>query len=134
MELTLTKGFALLLAAAVLGTSVWIFIRGGRFRAVEEAAYAGSSRPWWFKLGLVAFAAAYLVALAGFIGASERTWAGWLLMVVIPVGAALKGALVILSEKGRAKVVAIEGDRAWRTIALSRALLVPLFLVLAYYA
>ena len=57
-----------------------------------------------------------------------------LLMVVIPVGAVLKSALVILNPKGRAAVSAIEGDRAWRQVALTRAVLVPVFLVLAYYA
>ncbi len=134
MELTVTKGFALLLATAVLATSVMIYVQGARFRLVEEAAYAGASRPWWFKLGLVAFAAAYLIALVGFVGAAERTWAAWLLMVVIPVGAALKSGLVILSERGRTKVISIEGDRAWRRIAMARAVLIPVFLVLAYYA
>ncbi len=134
MELTLTKGFALVLAAAVLATSVMIFAMGGRFQLVEAKAYAGDRRPWWFSLGLVAFAALYVAALIGFVTAPDRTWAGWVLMVVIPVGAALKAGLVILNPKGRATVSAIEGDRAWRRIALARAVLVPVFLVLAYFA
>lgn len=134
METMLPKLFALVLAAAVLATSVLIYAFGGRFQAVEAKAYGGERRPWWFVLGLVAFATLYLAALAGFVLAPERTWAGWTLMVVIPVGAALKAGLVILNPKGRAAVVAIEGDRAWRRVALTRAVLVPLFLVLAYFA
>jgi hypothetical protein len=128
------KVFALVLASAVLLTSVMIYVMGGRFQAVEERAYGGDRRPWWFSLGLVAFAALYVAALVGFATAPERTWAAWVLMVVIPVGAALKAGLVILNPSGRAKVIAIEGDRAWRRVALTRAVLVPVFLLLAYYA
>lgn len=128
------KVFALVLATAVLLTSVLIYVMGGRFRAVEERAYGGDRRPWWFAVGLVAFAALYVAALVGFATAPERTWAAWVLMVVIPVGAALKAGLVILNPSGRAKVIAIEGDQAWRRVALTRAVLVPVFLLLAYYA
>ncbi len=128
------KVFALVLASAVLLTSVMIYVMGGRFQAVEERAYGGARRPWWFAMGLVAFAALYVAALVGFATAPERTWAAWILMVVIPVGAVLKAGLVILNPSGRAKVIAIEGDRAWRRVALTRAVLVPVFLLLAYYA
>ena len=128
------RAFALVLAAAVLATSVAIYVMGGRFRAVEERAYGSDRRPWWFMLGLLAFAALYLSALAGFVMAPERTWAAWTLIVVIPIGAALKAGLVILNPQGRAMVTAIAGDQAWRRVALTRAVLAPVFLVLAYFA
>ncbi|TVR55387.1 MAG: hypothetical protein EA426_15300, partial [Spirochaetaceae bacterium] len=95
--------------------------------------YSGARRPWWFIVGLIVFAALYIVALVGFIGGADKTWAGWVLMVVIPAGAALKGGLVILNKKGQQVVTSIEGDAAWRKIALARAVLLPIFLVLAYY-
>ena len=130
----LAKAFAALLAVAVLGTSVWMYVMGARFQAVEARAYAGARRPWWFVVALVAYAVLYLAALAAFVMAPERSWAAWVLIVVIPVAAALKGALVVFNRKGQAVVTAIEGDAAWRRIALSRAVLVPLFVLLAYYA
>ena len=125
--------FALVLAAAVLATSILIFVMGARFQKVEQAAYSGDRRPWWFILGLIVFAALYVAALAGFIATPEKTWAGWVLMVVIPAGVALKGGLVTLNKKGQQAVTSIEGDAAWRKIALARAVLVPVFLVLAYF-
>ena len=65
--------------------------------------------------------------------ADERSLAAWILMVVIPVGATLKIGLVILNEKGKERVTSIEGDIAWRRIAIARAALVPVFLILAYF-
>ncbi len=130
----LVKAFAALLAVAVLATSVLMYVMGGRFQAVEARAYAGARRPWWFVAALVAYAALYLAALTAFVLAPERSWAAWALIVVIPVAAALKGALVLFNRKGQAVVTSIEGDAAWRRIALSRAVLVPLFVVLAFYA
>ena len=132
--MVLVKAFAALLAVAVLATSVMIYVMGGRFQAVEARAYGGARRPWWFVAALVAYAALYVAALAAFVLAPERSWAAWALMVVIPVAAALKGALVLFNRKGQAVVTSIEGDTAWRRIALSRAVLVPLFVLLAYYA
>lgn len=130
----LVKAFAVLLALAVLATSVLMYVMGGRFQAVEARAYGGERRPWWFVAALVAYAALYVAALIGFVLAPERSWAAWVLMVVIPVAAALKGGLVLLNPKGQAVVTSIQGDAAWRRIALSRAVLVPLFVLLAFYA
>jgi hypothetical protein len=132
--MVVVKAFAVLLAVAVLATSVLMYVMGGRFQAVEARAYAGERRPWWFLAALVVYAALYLAALAAFVTAPERSWAAWALVVVIPVAAALKGSLVLFNRKGQAVVTAIEGDAAWRRIALSRAVLVPLFVALAYYA
>ncbi len=128
------KAFAALLAVAVLATSVLMYVMGGRFQAVEARAYAGTRRPWWFVLGLVAYAAVYVAALVAFVMAPERSWAAWALIVVIPVAAALKGALVLFNPKGQAVVTSIQGDAAWRRIALSRAALVPVFVLLAWFA
>ena len=125
--------FALVLATAVLATSILIFVMGARFQKVEQAAYSGERRPWWFILGLIVFLALYVAALAGFIVTPEKTWAGWVLMVVIPAGVAIKGGLVTLNKKGQQAVTSIEGDAAWRKIAAARAVLVPVFLVLAYF-
>ena len=130
----LPKVFALVLALAVLATSVWMMALGGRFQEVERRAYGGDRRPWWFVAAALAFLALYGLALWGFVTAPERSWAAWLLVVAIPVGVALKGALVVFNPKGQAKVTAIEGDAAWRKLALTRLALVPLFLLLAYYA
>jgi hypothetical protein len=130
----LPKMFALVLALAVLGTSLWMIVLGGRFQEVERRAYAGDRRPWWFVAAALAFVALYALTLFGFVTAPERSWAAWLLVVVIPVGVALKGALVVFNPKGQAAVTAIAGDAAWRKVALSRLALVPVFLVLAYYA
>ncbi len=132
--MVLVQAFAALLAVAVLATSVLMYVMGGRFQAIEARAYGGARRPWWFVAALVAYATLYLAALVAFVMAPERSWAAWLLMVVIPVAAALKGALVLLNPKGQAVVTSIEGDAAWRRIALSRAVLVPFFVLLAYYA
>ena len=129
----LPQVFALVLATAVLATSILMFVMGARFQKVEQAAYSGERRPWWFILGMIAIAAMYFAALAGFVVTPEKTWAGWVLMVVIPVGAALKGGLVILNKKGQQAVTSIEGDAAWRKIALARGVLFPVFLLLAYF-
>jgi quinol-cytochrome oxidoreductase complex cytochrome b subunit len=134
MLMLMPKVFGLILAAAVLGTSIMIFVMGARFQQVEQAAYAGKRRPWWFYLGGAVFAVLYIITLAGFIAGPDKTWAGWVLVVVIPVGAVLKGSLVIFNKEGQKKVTSIEGDAAWRKIALTRVILAPLFLVLAYFA
>ncbi len=129
----LPRIFALILAVAVLATSILIYVMGARFQEIEKKAYLGEKRPWWFQVGLAAFAATYLTALAGFIMSDERNWAAWILMVVIPIVATLKLGLVILNEKGKERVTSIEGDLAWRRIAIARATLVPVFLALAYF-
>lgn len=41
---------------------------------------------------------------------------------------------MLLNPKGQAVVTSIEGDAAWRRIALSRVVLVPVFLLLAFFA
>ena len=130
----LPKIFGVTLALAVLGTSILIAVMGERFQKVEQAVYLGERKPWWFYGGLVLYAVFYVAVLVSFINSPDKTWAGWVLVIIIPVGAVLKGALVLFNKEGQKKVTSIEGDQAWRKIALARLVLFPLFLVLAYFA
>jgi hypothetical protein len=125
--------FALMIAGAVLSTSILMFVMGAKFRNVELAAYSGKRKPWWFIAGMAAYIILFIAALISFITAPERSVAAWILMVVIPVGAGLKLALVVLNPKGQAKVTSIEGADDWRKIALARSVLVPIFVALAYF-
>jgi hypothetical protein len=122
-----------MVAGAVLATSILMFVLGAKFRNVELAAYAGKRKPWWFVAGMAGYIVLYIAALMSFIGAAERNAAAWILIVVIPVGAGLKLALVVLNPKGQAKVTSIESANDWRKIAMARFVLVPIFLVLAYF-
>jgi hypothetical protein len=124
----------LALAAAVLSTSILIAVMGGRFQEVERKAYGGGRKPWWFNLGGAVYAVFYIAVLVAFIMSDARTWAAWVLVVFIPVAAVTKGSLVIFNKKGQEKVTSIEGNENWRKVALTRLILVPLFLVLAFYA
>jgi len=128
------KIFGITLALAVIGTSILIGVMGGRFQKVEQVVYSGEKRPWWFYFSMVLYAVFYTVVLVSFINHPDKTWAGWMLVVIIPVGAVLKGALIIFNKKGQKKVTSIEGDKDWRKIALARLVLAPLFLLLAYFA
>ena len=132
--MSLVQIFGLVIAAAVLGTSILIAVMGGRFQKVEQAAYSEKGKPWWFYLSFAAYIIFYLAVLVSFITSPDKTWAGWVLVIVIPIGALIKGSLIIFNKKGQEKVTSIEGDQAWMKIALARLVLVPLFLVLAYYA
>lgn len=111
--------FGYLLAGGVLLSSLAMFALGGRFQQVEQAAYAGARRPLWFWAVSAVVVVLYLAALVSFV-AGPKTWAGWLLMVILPLGWALKAGLVIVNPAGRAQVTAIEGDAAWRKVALLR--------------
>jgi len=91
------KIFGYLLASAALFTSLAMALMGARWQAVERSAYAGQRRPLWFIILSILLVGVYLAALATFIGSAEKSWAGWLLMVVIPLGWALKAALVIFN-------------------------------------
>ena len=132
--MSLVQIFGLVIAAAVLGTSILIAVMGGRFQKVEQTVYSEKGKPWWFYLSFAAYAIFYLAVLVSFITSPDKTWAGWVLVIVIPIGALIKGTLIIFNKKGQEKVTSIEGDQAWMKIALARLILFPLFLVLAYYA
>ena len=127
------KLFGYLLAAGVLFTSLAMFALGARWQAVEAAGYAGQRRPWWFIAGSLLLIALYALAVIAFVGAT-RTWAGWLLIVVIPAGWLLKAALVVFNPQGRQAVAGLAGDRNWRRVALARLPIAVVLAVLAYLA
>lgn len=126
--------FGYFLAFAALLTSLAMALMGARWQAVEQSAYAGKSRPWWFILISILLVGLYLAALVTFIGEPEKTWAGWLLMVVIPIGWGLKAALVVFNPQGRAAVSAIAGDQNWRKVALARLPIALLLGILTWFA
>lgn len=126
--------FGYSLAAAALFTSIAMALMGARWQAVEQSAYAGERRPWWFIFISLLLIGLYLAALLSFIGEPQKSWAGWLLMVVIPIGWGVKGALIVFNPKGRQTVSAIAGDQNWRKIALARLPVAVLLAVLTYLA
>jgi hypothetical protein len=128
----LIKMFAILLAAGVVGTSLAIISMGGRWQAVEAAAYGGEKRPWWFWLTTLVLLGLYAGALFTFI-TGDKNWASWVLVVILPLGWAIKGALVIFNKKGRQAVVSITGDQAWVKVALARLPVAIILVVLALF-
>lgn len=77
--------------------------------------------------------ALYALALIHLIGA-EKNWAGWLLIIIIPLGWVLKSALIVFNPKGREAVSNLAGDCNWRQVALARPPIALLLTVLAYFA
>ncbi len=126
--------FGATLALAVLVTSILIMVMGGKFQQVEQSVYSENGRPWWFYLSAVVYLVFYIATLVSFTISPEKSWAAWVLVVIIPVGLVLKGSLIIFNKEGQKKVTSIQGDENWRKIALARLTLLPLFLVLAYFA
>lgn len=127
------KMFGTFLTVAALLASLAIAFMGGRWQAVEMAAYGGKRRPWWFIVLSILLIALYALALVSFIG-DQKNWAGWLLMVVIPLGWGLKGALLVFNPKGRQAVSTLEGDQNWRKVALARLPIAIILGILTYLA
>ena len=126
------KLFGYFLTIAALAASIAMATMGGRWQAIEKAAYGGNRRPWWFITLSILLIGLYVLALVSFLG-SEKTWAGWLLIVIIPVGWILKAALVVFNPKGRQAVSNLEGDQNWRKVALARFPIAVLLAVLTYF-
>jgi heme/copper-type cytochrome/quinol oxidase subunit 2 len=127
------KLFGYFLAIIALLVSLAMAISGGRWQALEKAAYGEKKRPWWFIALSILLIGLYILALVSFIGA-EKNWAGWLLMVVIPLIWGLKGALLVFNPKGRQAVSGLEGDQNWRKVALARFPIAILLGILTYLA
>lgn len=128
------KLFGFLLASAALLTSLAMALMGARWQAVERSAYAGERRPWWFVAASVWLIGFYLFTLYHFFNAAPKTWAGWLLMVILPLGWGLKAALVIFNPQGRTAVSSIGGDQNWRKVALARLPIAILLGILTWFA
>jgi cation transport ATPase len=121
------------MAVIAVLSSVVMIVMGGNFQNVEASAYAGKKRPWWFILISVALLAAYGVVFYNFLQI-EKTWASWVLVVLLPVGWGLKAAMVIFNPKGRQTVTAISGDSAWRKVAVARLPIAVILAALAYFS
>jgi RsiW-degrading membrane proteinase PrsW (M82 family) len=121
------------MAAVAAVASIVMFVMGGKFQNIEANAYAGKKRPWWFVLISATLIVAYCFVLYSFLQ-SDKTWAGWVLVVLLPVGWALKATMVVFNPKGRATVSAISGDSAWRKVALARFPIAIILAALAFYA
>ncbi|MEN1760330.1 hypothetical protein [Anoxynatronum sibiricum] len=127
------KAFGATLSIAALITSIAMMTMGAKWQKIERAAYAAKKRPWWFMVISIFLLVFYAVALMEFTS-SQKTIAGWIMMVAIPGIWALKAVVVIFNPKGRAVVSEISGDQAWIKIGLARlpiALLVGLLTWLA---
>lgn len=127
------KLFGFGLAGGVVLTSIAMAWLGGRWQKIESSAYAGKKRPLWFWLISLLVIVLYAAAMASFI-TGEKTWAGWLLMVVIPLGWLAKAGMVIFNPKGRSTVSSISGDKSWVAIAAARLPVALLLAALAWLA
>lgn len=132
--MNLMSAFGAVLAVGVAATSAAMIVMGGRWQRIEAGVYGGARLPRWFVVTATSLVVLYLVALVQFIAADDKTSAGWILALLIPVGWALKAAIVVLRPAGREKVSGISGDRSWTMIGLARLPLAAVLAVLAVLA
>ncbi|MFC6689196.1 hypothetical protein [Jhaorihella thermophila] len=114
------------LAALALATSLGMIVLGRRWQAIESTAYGGDRRPIWFWTAAAVLLTVWALAAAEF-SASDRNWAGWTLIVGVPLVWAVKAAALVFNPKGRRTVSGIDTDSAWRRIGLAR---LPIVIVL----
>ncbi len=127
------KSFGYFFTSIAFFVSLAMAVCGGRWQALEQAAYGGKRRPWWFIPLSILLIVLYILALVSFIN-GEKNWDGWLLMVVIPVGWMLKGAFLVFNPTGREAVSGLEGDQNWRKVALARFPIAVILGALTYFA
>lgn len=126
--------FGYAMAAAVILTGAAMFIMGAKWQKIEATAYAGERRPWWFYAVSAILIPAYLFVLYSFLTVPEKTIAGWILVVLIPVVWGLKSVLLIFNKRGRQKISSISGDGAWKKIAAARMIMAIVLIALAFFA
>lgn len=129
----MAKFFGIILAAGVAGTSLAMLVMKGKWQAVEAAGYSGEKRPWWFYLVSVLLIGFYGWVVVDFIDA-PKNWANWVLVILIPLGWVIKGALLVFNPKGRQAISNISGDQSWVKIALARLPIAAVLGALAYFA
>jgi hypothetical protein len=127
------KLFGFGLAAGIVLTSLAMAWLGGRWQRIEASAYGSDKRPVWFWVLSLLLIGLYIAALVSFTS-MERTWASWLLIVIIPLGWLLKAGLVVLNPRGRIAVSSVSGDKSWREIAVARLPIALILGVLAWFA
>lgn len=121
------KIFAWLLAAGMLATGIWVYAGGESVKKTMDTIYIKKQWPWWLILTTALYLVLYLAALISFIASADKNWAGWVLILIFPVGALLK--LIM-----RRKVETIQDTDSWGKLALVRVLIfMPLFIILALY-
>jgi len=121
------KIFALVLAAGMLATGIWTYTAGESVKKTLEHVYVNKQWPWWMILTTAIYVILYIAALVSFITSPDKTWAGWVLILIFPVGAILK----MLFRKKAKTIQEVEG---WRKLALVRSIIfTPLLIILAFY-
>lgn len=101
---------------------------GGR-----SCGYGGEKRPWWFYLVSVLLIGFYGWVVVDFIDA-PKNWANWVLVILIPLGWGIKGALLVFNPKERQAISNISGDQSWVKIALARLPIAVVLGALVYFA
>ncbi len=129
-DVVLVKFFGYFLASGVVLTSLLMLVLGAKWQEIEAAAYGSKRRPLWFVLVSVLLIGVYVAALVDFFSA-DKTWATWVLALVIPLGWLVKGAMVVFNPSGRQTVSSISGGQAWCKVALARLPVAVVLLVLA---
>lgn len=131
--MALVSPFGYSIALAVVGTSLAMIILGEKWQRIEQSAYAADKRPIWFIVLSIMVILWYCVTLYSFV-MGPKTIAGWMMVVIIPLGWAAKASLVTFNSKGRQVVSAISGRDSWVKVGLARLPVAIIFAVLAFLA